>query len=101
LFVYLYDQLETLEDLDGQASADGEGTSWIKCTDEPDKRVFYKQENGCAYGSIITDNIIETNLAFPVACFDNFEIMDKLMPEFYDLKWLKKITDVKGMMYGK
>ena len=23
------------------------------------------------------------------------------MPEFYDLKWLKKITDVKGMMYGK
>ena len=62
LFVYLYDQLEILEDLDSNTeSADGDGSNWVKCTDEPDKRVFYKQENGYAYGSVITDNIIETN----------------------------------------
>jgi hypothetical protein len=63
--------------------------------------VFYKQEDGYQYGSILTDSIIEAGFTQTLCCYDNIEVLDKLMPEFYDLKWLKKVTDAKGMMYGK
>jgi len=36
-----------------------------------------------------------------VACYDNIEILDSLMPEFYDLEWKTKVTDIKGLCYGK
>jgi hypothetical protein len=63
--------------------------------------VFYKQEEGYAYGSVITDCVTNANVTKVLACYDNLELLDKLMPEFYDLEWKKKVTDVKGMMYGK
>lgn len=92
LFEYLYDQICTL---------DQEGQDWTKYYDEPDKRVFYKQEDGYMYGSVLTDCIVEASLMHTLCCYDNLEVLDKLMPEFYDLEWKKKVTDVKGMMYGK
>jgi hypothetical protein len=36
-----------------------------------------------------------------VACYDNMDVLNALMPEFYDLDWLMKTTDTKGLMYGK
>ena len=95
LFEYLYDQICDLDNLDK------EGQDWVKYYDEPDKRVFYKQEDGYIYGSVLTDCIVEASLTHTLCCYDNLEVLDKLMPEFYDLEWMKKVTDTKGMMYGK
>lgn len=52
LFDYLYDQLCTIEDL-------GEEKKWIKYYDEPDKRVFYRYDEGLSYQSTITDVVVE------------------------------------------
>lgn len=49
----------------------------------------------------MTDCVVNANIGKVLACYDNLELLDKLMPEFYDLEWKKKVTDVKGMMYGK
>jgi hypothetical protein len=80
LFEYLYDQICYLHKTDEQ-----EDDKWIKYYDEPDKRVFYKQEDGFVYGSILTDCIIEASMTHALCCYDNLEVLDKLMPEFYDL----------------
>jgi len=49
----------------------------------------------------LTDCVVNANIGKVLACYDNLELLDKLMPEFYDLEWKKKVTDCKGMMYGK
>jgi len=90
----LYDNLCNLEDL---KTEDG----WQKYYDEPDKRTFYKQEEGYAYGSVITDCIVDASIQETIGCYDNIEILDTLMPEFNDLEWKIKVTDVKGLLYGK
>lgn len=54
-----------------------------------------------AYGSIITDNVMNVSLDKVIACYDNFQILDQFMPEFHDLRYIKKVTDSKGCMYGK
>jgi hypothetical protein len=69
--------------------------------DEPDKRTFYKKEEGKVYGSVITDTVIDAPCQQVMGCYDNLPVLNKLMPEFYDLEWKKKITDVKGIIYGK
>lgn len=94
LFSYLYDQLCFLDDEEAMSG-------WIKYYDEPDKRVFYKEEEGNPYGSVITDCVVDAPFTHTLACYDNLEILHTLMPEFYDLAWLRKITDTKGCMYGK
>ena len=51
------------------------------------------------FGSVITDTIIDADVTRVMGCYDNFEILGRnLMKEFYDLKWVKKVTDVKGVM---
>lgn len=95
--MYLYDNLCSLHNQDAVPEAE----RWTRHCEEPDKRVYYKQENGYAFGSVLTDCIIESNMQQAIACYDNIEILSKLMPEFYDLAWHKKVTDVKGFMYGK
>lgn len=51
--------------------------------------------------SVITDMVLDMPYAKVVSCYDNLEVLDELMPEFYDLKWYNKVTDFKGMLYGK
>ena len=36
-----------------------------------------------------------------IGCYDNLETLEELMPDFHDLKWKLKVTDTKGVMYGK
>ena len=74
---------------------------WNKYYDEPDKRVFYKEEEGNPYGSVITDCVVDAPWDYALACYDNLEVLAILMPEFYDLKFIKKITDIKGCLTGK
>lgn len=83
------------------SSMETEQDGWVIYYNEPDKRTFYKQEEGMAYGSVITDNIIQHSLDKVLACYDNLEILDAFMPDFNDLKWGVRVTDMKGIMYGK
>jgi hypothetical protein len=73
----------------------------VKYYDYPDKRLFYKKEDGKALGTVITDSVTESTIPQLIACWDNMEILRTLIPEFYDLEWKKKVTDLKGTMYGK
>jgi len=63
--------------------------------------VFYKDEEGETFGSIITDTIVDTNFDKLIAVWDNLEIFAKLMPEFYDIKFEKKFSNWKSIMTGK
>jgi hypothetical protein len=74
---------------------------WTIYHNEHDKRTFYKQEPGCLYGSVITDCVVEAPMDHVVACYDNIEVCEEMMPDFHDLKWCTKITDVKGVLKGK
>ena len=49
----------------------------------------------------MTDCVTDANIMQVVACYDNMQVLNALMPEFYDLQWLMKTTDTKGLMYGK
>lgn len=69
--------------------------------DEPDKRVFYRKEPGCNFQTLMTDCVVQANFMQALACYENVEILSKLLPEFYEIKWLKKATDSKGMMSAK
>ena len=80
---------------------DPDTSGWNIYYNEPTIRIFYKQEEGQNFGSTITDSIIDADITRVVACYDNFEIIGgNLMKEFYDLRWEKKVTDIKGVMYG-
>jgi len=85
--------------LDDQESLPEE-ERWTVYYDEPDKRVYYKQEEGLPYGSVLTDCVIEAGFTETVACFDNVKILEELMPEFYGLEWVKRLTDLKGLLKG-
>lgn len=85
LFGYLYDQLCSLDDLEGNSK-------WIKYYDEPDKRVFYSYEEGERYQSTITDCVVDAPYEHVLACYDNLEVLEKLMPDMYDPVCLKKIS---------
>ena len=87
----LIDQEEQVED----------GSCWVKFYDEPDKRVFYKQEEGLVYGTIMTDCITDAGICETLACYDNFEVLEELMKEFYDLKWLQRRGKANGLIWGK
>ena len=103
LFDYLYDQLIKIEEVNLNAKKDNKGDefAWIKYIDEPDKRVFYRKEPGCNYQTLMTDCVMDASICQALACYENVEILGKLLPEFYDIKWLKKVTDTKGMMCGR
>ena len=73
----------------------------MKYYDEADKRLFFKIKEGEAFNLILTDCVIEANLGQTLATYDNFEILSKMMPAFYDIEWLSKVTNNKGIMYGK
>lgn len=36
-----------------------------------------------------------------IACYDNMEVMAILMPEYHDVDFKIKVTDQKGLLYGK
>jgi len=55
LFEYLYKTLPCMEDT---VNSDG----WVKYYDYPDKRLFYKKEDGKALGTVITDSVTESTL---------------------------------------
>ena len=74
---------------------------WKIWYNEPTKRTFYIQEEGMAYMSVITDNVIEAPYTHVLGCYDNLEVLDKVLPDFHDLSWKTKVTDVRGVMYGK
>lgn len=93
LFQYLYDNLTNLDD--------PEVSGWTKYYDYPDLRIFYKDEEGEVFGSIVTDTIVDTSVMKTVAVWDNLEVFDQLMPEFYDVKYVKKYSSWKAMMTGK
>ena len=93
LFEYLYDNLANVED--------PEISGWIKYYDYPDIRVFYKDEEGAVFGSILTDTIVESNISKLIAVWDNLEVFAKLMPEFYDVKYEKRYANFKAIMTGK
>jgi hypothetical protein len=44
---------------------------------------------------------MDSNFLQALACYENVEILGQLLPEFYGIKWLKKATDSKGMMFGR
>ena len=97
LFEQLYEILETLDTPEALPLED----RWTKYYDEPDKRLFYKEEEGYPLGTVITDCVIEAEIGSVIACYDNLEICEQLLPDFYGLKVLKRVTDVKAVTYAK
>ena len=53
-----------------------------------------KLENGF---STLTDCIVEADFIETLACFENLEILEDLMKEFYDMKWEKRVGYVSGL----
>jgi len=39
-------------------------------------------------------------MAQVIACYDNFDILTQLQPDFKNLEWKAKVTDTKGLLYG-
>lgn len=78
-----------------------EDGQWIRYYDEEDKRVYYKQEEGKAYGTVMCDSVTNAGLTETLACYDNLTLLELLMKEFYDLKFVKRPSPGKGLCYGK
>lgn len=64
-----------MQKIDEEEQAE-DGNSWVKFYDESDKRVFYKQEEGLVYGTIMTDCITDAGICETMACYDNFEVLE-------------------------
>lgn len=47
------------------------------------------------------DCVTDAALCETVACYENLEVLEDLMKEFYDLKWVKKRGKANGLIYGK
>jgi len=56
-----------------------------------------KLENGFETCTTLSDCIIDADYIETLACFENIEILEDLMKEFYDLKWENRIGNVSGM----
>ena len=93
LFEYLYDNITNIEN--------PEVSGWTKYYDYPDVRIFYKDEEGAVFGSILTDTIVDTSVQKLLAVWDNLEVFAQLMPEFYDVKYVRKYATFKAIMTGK
>lgn len=63
---YLYDNITNIEN--------PEVSGWTKYYDYPDIRIFYKDEEGEVFGSIMTDTIVDTNLIKLLAVWENTEV---------------------------
>jgi len=92
LFEYLYDNITNVEN--------PEVSGWTKYYDYPDIRIFYKDEEGAVFGSILTDTIVESSLPKLLAVWDNLEVFAQLMPDFYDVKYVRKFANFKAIMTG-
>ena len=51
--------------------------------------------------STITDNVIAAPMDKVIGCYDNVEVLGKVLPDFYDVQWKGKVTDTKGILLGK
>ena len=49
----------------------------------------------------MTDSIVNAGICEALACYDNFEVLEELMKEFYDLKWLQRRGKGNGLVWGK
>ena len=49
----------------------------------------------------MTDCVTDAALPETVACYENLEVLEDLMKEFYDLKWVKRRGKANGLIYGK
>lgn len=81
LFDYFFKELCTLEDQESRP----EEERWTKYFDEPDKRVFYKKEGDSELMTVMTDCVIEANFGEALACYENREILDEIMPDFNNI----------------
>ena len=55
-------------------------------------------ENGI---STLSDSIVEADFIETLACFENLEILEDLMKEFYDMKWERRVGYVSGLFSSK
>lgn len=103
---YLYDQVEEVQSStpkahvaikenasdaaksNGVKKEEGKKMTWTKYCEEPDRKIFYKQENGMPFATTLSDCVVEAGLMETIACYENVEVLEDLMPEFYDVKWL-------------
>ena len=93
LFDRMYD---ILGDLQGEKLAE-----WTKVLDKPDRRMFYRAEDGVPYASLITDLVAECSLGEMIACFDNHTILSEVVPSFFDLKYLNRRGEGNALVYAK
>lgn len=63
--------------------------------------MFYKYEEGTTYCTVVTDCVIDAGLDHTISTYDNIEILKKIMPDFYDLEFVSRVSDSKKLMYGK
>ncbi len=60
-----------------------------------------KLENGFETCTTLSDCIVNADYIETLACFENIEIMEEMMKEFYDLKWENRTGFVGGMISCK
>lgn len=86
-----------------QKSTEGQNpqNGWQLKYNEPDKKIFLKLENGFETCTTLSDCIIDADYIETFACFENLEILEDLMKEFYDLKWEKRAGYVSGLCSTK
>ena len=49
----------------------------------------------------MTDCVVEAGMGRVLACYDNLEILHEIMPEFRNMKFLHRVTDVKKLFYAQ
>lgn len=74
---------------------------WQKNIDEPERRVFWRIEEGQETYSILTDTIMEGPLVNLVATFEQFHILADVFETFFDLQWRRRIGESAGLVYTK
>ena len=96
LYEDLFKNIENIHDQSVVPEAD----RWTLYIDEPDKRVYYKMEPGSKIMVVMMDCVVDAELAPMISCMDNLDILKDVMPEFKDVQFVKRITDLKKVMYG-